>query len=58
MLALQSGGLTFKESVQADKEELNRGETVVALGSQGSPSQQGQSEAEGDHLTVFTWNIW
>ena len=57
MLALQSGGLTFKESVQADKEELNRGETVVALGSQGSPSQQGQSEAEGDHLTVFTWNI-
>ena len=58
MLSDFSQFLTFEEGVQANKEKLDRGETVVALGSQGSPSQQGQSEAEGDHLTVFTWNIW
>ena len=32
--------LTFKKSVESNKEELYRGEAVVALSSQGAPAQQ------------------
>ena len=47
---------TFKESVEPYEEELYRGETVVTLSSQRAPPQQGESEAEGDHLAVFSFN--
>ena len=46
--------LTFKESVQSNKEKLDGGEAVVALSSQGSPAQQWESETKGNHLAVFT----
>ena len=46
--------LTFKKSVESDKEKLYWGEAVVALSSQGSPAQQREGETEGDHLAVLT----
>ena len=54
MLSDFSQFLTFEEGVQANKEKLDGGETVVALGTQGSPAQQWESETKGNHLAVFT----